>query len=92
MKIDLNKYAINRSLVQGYYGKNKGGFADIAKIIAVYASATHCPSVVLAFYLAEDLGYTPELRTVIDRLIAFYGYTEISGQSKDSPYLFMSKD
>jgi hypothetical protein len=87
MKIDLKTYSINRKFIQNWYKNNKDKSLDIGTIVSLCASATHCPCIALAHYLAEDIGYIPELTGLIDGFIKFYGYTEVLGQKEGSPYL-----
>lgn len=89
MTIDLKKYAINRPFIQQWYKKNNN--YDISKTISLHAAGMHCPCIALAFYLAEDIGYTPELIRIIDILIKTYDYTEIKNQLPGSPYLTFGK-
>ena len=85
MKVDLNKYSINRSRVVPWHTKNKD--FDTRKSIVLLANLLSCPCIVLAFYWGEQMGFTPELIEIIDGYIGFYGYTEILGQREGSPYL-----
>jgi hypothetical protein len=88
MQLDLNKYRVNKLFILTQYQKTKDRYS-ISDILSMASSTTHCPLLALNFYLSESIGYIPELIVIIDRLIAFYGYTEILGQSPDSPYLTM---
>ena len=85
MKLDLDKYSINRAYFQKWFRENGKGNATGAA--TMWAPTIHVPCAALGFYLAEDIGYTPELVQYIDNLIKFYGYTKISGQKEGSPYL-----
>jgi hypothetical protein len=85
MRLDLNKYVVNKAFIQEQWRKSPN--RDIGQVISMVATSTHCPCVVLAFYLAEGIGYTPELTKIIGDLIKFYGYTEILNQSEGSPFL-----
>jgi hypothetical protein len=78
MKIDLNRYIVNKNFVQKFYKTHKVSY-DLGSAISVCATSTGCPCVVVAFYLGEDIGFTPELIVIIDRLIKFYRYTEFIG-------------
>lgn len=84
MRLDLNKYSINRGFIQNQY--RTGIEKDIEKVISIVGCAIHCPLIALAFYMAEQEGFTPPLVKMIDSLISFYGYTEILGQKEGSPY------
>lgn len=87
MKIDLNKYAINKKPVQKWYKEHAE--EGVNKSIGILGSSVHCPFICLAFYLAEDIGFTEELIQTIDSLIKFYGYTDIQGQKEGSPYMHL---
>lgn len=87
MKIDLNTYAINKPFIQK---KNKESPGKIRDTLTMVSASTHCALICLVFYLAEDLGWTDELKELADGYIKFYGYTKIIGQLSDSPYLHLS--
>ena len=89
MDIDLNKYSVNRKfIIESYHNDKK---KNVSKIVAICGAVSHCPLIVLAFYLSEDIGFTPELTNMIDGLIKFYGYKRILGQREGSPYLTMDR-
>jgi hypothetical protein len=83
MKIDLNKYVINKPFVIEWYKKNERSPRETVSIIG---TSTMCPNIVLAFYLADEIGYIPELIDLIDILITFYKITQIDGIVEGSPY------
>jgi hypothetical protein len=85
MEIDLNKYANNRTPVQNWY--RDCNYDNISLAISIWAGGTMCPCICLAFYLAEDMGYTPELIRLINIFIKEYRYEKIHGQKSDSPFL-----
>ena len=87
MKIDLRKYAINRPIIQGWWRRDKDKGEELCKMIGFYAIGSHCPCIVVCFYIAEDIGYTDELCNTISKLAKFYGYTDVLGQLEGSPYL-----
>lgn len=89
MKIDLNKYSINRPFIQDFYRKST--IKDVSYTVSMCSTSTHCPIIVLAIFLGEDIGYTPEIVSIVERLIKFYGYTEILGQKEGSPFLGLGK-
>ena len=78
MKVDLEKYIVNRDFVQRFYRKNKEMYG-LGGSISLCATSTGCACVVVAFYLGEDIGFIPELIEIIKRLTKFYGYTEFIG-------------
>jgi hypothetical protein len=82
MIIDLNKYLINKEIIQRWY-LDKGG--DPRKLISVLASATMVPCIVIAYYIGEIDGWSPEIRHSIDSLTKFYGYTEILNKPANCP-------
>lgn len=89
MQLDLDTYASSsKEAIQNWYRRHND--ERITDIISIQAACTHCPCIVLAFYLAEDIGFTPELVRLIDIFIKSYGYTEIRNQPPDSPYLTMN--
>lgn len=85
MHIDLDLYLINKPFVQYWYETNAD--KSINGAVSILAASTGCPCIALAFYLSEDLGFTPTLIHLINSLIEFYGYKEIAGQPNNSPYL-----
>lgn len=78
MKLDLTKYVVNRNFVQNFYRTNKEVYG-LGNSISLCATTTGCPCVAVAFYLGEDIGFTPEIIETIDRFAKFYGYTEFVG-------------
>lgn len=64
--------------MQGFYRTNKERY-DLGSAISLCATSTGCPCVVVAFYLGEDIGFTPEVIDAINRFVKFYGYTEFIG-------------
>lgn len=90
MRIDLNIYASNRRYIVDWYGKSKN--KNVSYAISFLAPILHCPCIALAFYISETVGFTVELRRIIDRQIESYGYREILNQPDDSPYLHMDRN
>lgn len=60
--------------------------------ISLLAPSIHCPNIVLTFYAAEIVGYTPELVKSIEGLIKDYHITEILNQLPGSPFLSKPDD
>jgi len=89
MQIDLNKYRVNASFIQNWYKDHPD--ENVETMITIWAIALHCPIIILAHFLSEDIGYTPELVDLIDRQTKYYGYKEILGQLPGSPYLTFGK-
>lgn len=48
-------------------------------LIGDIALATECPIIVVAHYVGEIYGQTPELLSQIDRFMIFYNETEVRG-------------
>lgn len=88
MTLDLDKYSVNREFIQKEYARDKN--RDITWVISSIGAGIHCPLLALCFYLAETEGFTSQLIQMINSLIKFYGYTQVSGQPDDSPYLYLS--
>jgi len=86
MILNLETYVINRSFIQNWHNTSDICDADISSGVSKWAASLQCPCLVLYFYLAEDIGYIPEIKESIQRLIDFYGYTEILNQQKESPF------
>ena len=89
MTIDLNKYAINKKFIQDYHRQHPE--IEIRFLIAMRATVIHCPNICLCFFLALDIGFTPELVETIQYLIKTYDYKKILGQPKNSPFLELDR-
>jgi hypothetical protein len=76
MKINISNYILNKPIVQGWWRRDKDIGLDLPKCIAAYAVATHCPCIVIAHFIAEDIGYTPAINDQIESLTKFYGYED----------------
>jgi hypothetical protein len=85
MKIDLEHYSVHRKSIQMSYKESK--LQDIGFFISMWCACSQFPCIVAAFFLAEDIGFTPELTKLIDSLIKTYHYDEILNQKLDSYYL-----
>ena len=86
MKIDLNTYKANRKYIQNFYKENKDKYSNVVHMISLIAPSIHCPNLVLSFYLAEMIGFIPELTKSIEHLIEQNSYTEILNQPENSPF------
>lgn len=84
MTLDLDKYTINKPFIIQQYKESQD--KNISLILSIAACSSMCPLVALAFYLASDLGFIPEITDVITKLIKFYDYQEITGQPDNSPF------
>lgn len=85
MIVDLNHYLVNKPFIQNWYAEH--GKDNPREVVSLFAPATHCPVIVLAFYISESVGFIPELVLQIESLIKFYGYTQIKNQPENSPFL-----
>ena len=72
MEIDLNKYDAIRIYVK-YWVKNYPE-RDILNSIDLIAVTNHCPLIVVAHFFGETVGYTDEIKKLINGLIKFYQY------------------
>lgn len=82
MRFDLNRFLVNKLFVQNYFKKNGGSPGYAVSLISATAG---CPVIVLAFYLAEDIGFVPELVKTIQTQIN-RGY-RVENQPANSPFL-----
>jgi len=85
MTIDLNHFSVHRKPVQDWCRNNP--HIELKDAVAIWASSQKCPCICVAFYLAEEFGYTEELVKNINTLIKFYDYGQILGQKEGSPFL-----
>jgi len=84
MEIDLNLYSHYSKFVKEWYARNSE--QGTGWTIGILAASTFCPCIAIAFYLAEDLGFTPQLVNSINILIDSYGYKKILNQQPGSPF------
>ena len=87
MKIDLSLYEVQRIPVKNWYRKSADRNLSISFMVSMWAATNQCPAILVAFLLAEEIGFTPDIIRIIDILIKCYQYDEILGQSDESPYL-----
>ena len=85
MKLDLKKYEVQRIPLINWYNTRK--HEDIEEMLTLWAATNHCPLIILAHLLAEDIGYIPELISLIDRQTKHYRYDQVQNQKEGSPYL-----
>jgi hypothetical protein len=83
MHIDVGAYeASKRTIVNWLSNRDpKDRSADISMI----AVTTGCPCIVVAYYAGEAFGWTEEIKKYIQKLVDFYGYTDISNKPEGSP-------
>jgi hypothetical protein len=84
-KIDLSNYEVQRKPILNWYKRNQ--HQKLSFIVSMWAATNQCPAIIGAFFLAEELGFPPEMIRIIDILIQTHRYDGIYGQSKNSPYL-----
>ena len=85
MRINLSHYSVHRKPVQDWYRDNQHINAGYAA--SMWGAFNNCPIIAIAFFMAEEFGYTPELTRCIDTHIETYLYDEILNQKLGSPYL-----
>lgn len=83
MLIDLMAYRVQKKEIIRAY--NIATVKDVLEIICVTSPSIHTANVILGFYLAEEIGFTPELVVMIESLIKFYGYMTIKGAPDNMP-------
>lgn len=84
MIVDLNHYLVNKPFIQEWHKDHGKGNPGLT--VSILSPATHCPCIVMAFYLSETVGFIPEMVDMIQKLIDFYHYTEINHQPENSPF------
>jgi hypothetical protein len=84
LKLDLNTYAVNRPFIQEYYRDHP--YENIDQMVSIWGPAIHCPNIALYFYIAEMVGFTPELVKSIKSMIKQYDY-DIVNQKPGSPFI-----
>ena len=62
MKFDLNRFGVNRPFIKRYHREHP---EDDAYSVSLIAATVGCPIIVLAYYLAEEIGFTPGLLKTI---------------------------
>lgn len=82
VKIDLSRYEASKKYAQDMITTRYKD--DIPRGIAMIASVTHCPAIVVAYYCGEVVGWDAVAGT-IKSLVDFYGYSEIEGKPEGAP-------
>lgn len=85
MIVDINKYIINKKFIQEWFLENG---EEMGLSVSIMANSTMVPCVVCAFWIGEAAGWPTEMKSKIERLVKFYGYTEIIGVPDTCPYVF----
>lgn len=83
MTIDIERYSINRKFIQDWYLVK--GVDDPKRAIALLASMTSVPCIVVAYYIGEVSAWRPEVVQSIQTFIDFYGYTKIENKPEGAP-------
>jgi hypothetical protein len=81
--VNLDYYKTNKQFVVDWFLGHKE--MDINAIISSMAVSTSCPCIVVAYWVAEVNGYTPEVLHTIQSLKDFYGYDKIVGVPDSCP-------
>lgn len=84
MKIDLETYSANKKYIQDW--ATTKGASDPAGCIAILASVTFCPVIVVAYWVGEVSGWPPKVMQSIKSIKEFYGYTEIENKPPGAPF------
>jgi hypothetical protein len=83
MIVDINLYIGSKSFILSWH-RRKG---NIDKTISMMPSVTFVPCIAVAIWIGEHDGWTPEIVSRIESIIAFYGYTKINGKPEGCPIL-----
>jgi hypothetical protein len=81
MKVDLSLYSeeSKKFAVEWY---NKEGYKDRESAVAVLATITYAPVIVVTYWLGESLDYPEWLEKKVHSIMTFYKYTEIANKPK----------
>jgi hypothetical protein len=83
MRVDLGAYRVNRAFIQKWFLEQSTVGPAISAVIM--ASSLHVPAIVANFYIGEVNKWDQETLEAIERLVKFYGYTEIIGIPEGFP-------
>jgi hypothetical protein len=78
MIVNANDYRVNMKSIELMF-KAKKDDIERREFIGSVAVATGVPIIVVAQYLGEIYGFTPQLDSFMDRLKHFYKITELRG-------------
>ena len=89
MRINIDKYRENFDWVVGIIKREyeKRGIENVKIIeeISQISATSGVPLLAIAHFVGEEFGYTPEICNSIQKIIDFYGYTNIDGiREKDN--------
>lgn len=75
MVLNVNRYrGAKAALVRFFHSMRE---PDIQRRISLIAITTHTPIIAVAVFVGEDIGFTPELNLMIERLVNDYKITEL---------------
>jgi hypothetical protein len=75
MRVEIGRYRNSKDFILYLWNKDKSN--DHNSFVANAAVATGVPCIVVAHFLGEIIGFTPEVNAIMKRLTKFYGYTEV---------------
>lgn len=81
MKIDLDLYRSNVGFIRHYFSENQTESKEL--YIGLLATATSVPCIVIAYYIGEMYGFTPELSESIAVITKFYGYEPLEKETEN---------
>lgn len=83
VKVDLRSYHRQKQIsIEWYYTK---GRQDAGYTIGTLSCYTHIPSVIVALWLGEEIGFNDEIVRKIKTLVNFYGYDTLLGAPENLP-------
>lgn len=83
MTIDLSRYDINKKFIQNWFLTQ--GKGSVHNSVPILACSLLVPCIVVAFYIGEIDGWSPEILRKIEVLKDFYGYKEITNKPESYP-------
>ena len=84
MKIDLDLYKVGKKKAQEWYLYNKGHYS-VGEAISLLAHSTHCPNIVVAYWVGELTDWHPDAVACIIRMKEFYHYETVDNRPEGSP-------
>ena len=83
MKVDINKYTVNKKLAQSWYLEK--GYKASENAISNIAIVYMVPCIVAAYWIGEVTEWPLFIRKSIISLKKFYQYGEISNKPDNTP-------
>lgn len=83
MNFDVSRYRVNKPQVKAWLERTEG--KDLEGEIAAMAVAMGCPLIAVYCYVGELIGFTPDVKDGLERIMRFYKYTSVTGI--EEPYL-----